>query len=158
MVSCFQIHGVYSHSPPSSPPPFPISLTRRQVSQVQPSDVTITSIRNNAQGQLEFVMYIRMAGGSQVLTAGVLEAAIEVWMCLHRVVLSKQFCQLLVKEMLMCCIFSWCTAEWHRRFHQCWVFSQSGPSPIRCDTHCMNFSMIVFSAKRLCKLLSRVNA
>ena len=73
------------------PPPFPISLTRRQVSQVQPSDVTITSIRNNAQGQLEFVMYIRMAGGSQVLTAGVLEAAIEVWMCLHGVVLSKQF-------------------------------------------------------------------
>jgi len=54
-----------------------IQRKRRQVSQVQPSDVTITSIRNNAQGQLEFVMYIRMAGGSQVLTAGVLEAAIE---------------------------------------------------------------------------------
>lgn len=98
----------YSHSPPSFPPfllppsplplsPSPISFTRRQVSQVQPSDVTIVSIRNNAQGQLEFVMYIRMAGGSQVLTAGVLEAAIEVRMCLHGVAPSKQFCKLLMK-------------------------------------------------------------
>jgi len=87
-----------THLPPFPPSPlFPVSLTRRQVSQVQPSDVTITSIRNNAQGQLEFVMYIRMAGGSQVLTAGVLEAAIEVRMCLHGVAPSKQFCQLLVK-------------------------------------------------------------
>ena len=33
---------------------------------------------DNNRGQLEFVLYVRMEGGSQVLPAGVLEAAVEV--------------------------------------------------------------------------------
>ena len=33
---------------------------------------------DNIEGQLEFVLYVQMEGGSQVLSAGVLEAAMEV--------------------------------------------------------------------------------
>ena len=33
---------------------------------------------NNSGGELEFVLYVQAEGGSQVLAAGVLEAAIEV--------------------------------------------------------------------------------
>lgn len=38
----------------------------------------ITNITNNAQGQLEFVMFIQVAGGAQVLAVGVLENAVQV--------------------------------------------------------------------------------
>ena len=38
----------------------------------------ITNLTDNNRGQLEFVLYVRMEGGSQVLAAGVLEAAMEV--------------------------------------------------------------------------------
>ena len=65
--------------------PFPICCShsryptfRRQVSLIQPSDVIITNIRNNAQGVLEFEMYIQVAGGAQVLAAEVLESAVQV--------------------------------------------------------------------------------
>ena len=54
--------------------------SRRQVLQIQPSDVIITNIRNNAQGVLEFVMYIQVAGGAQVLEVEVLESAVQVTM------------------------------------------------------------------------------
>ena len=54
------------------------STFRRQVSLIQPSDVIITNIRNNAQGVLEFEMYIQVAGGAQVLAAEVLESAVQV--------------------------------------------------------------------------------
>ena len=55
---------------------------RGQVSLIQPSDVIITNIRNNAQGELEFEMYIQVAGGAQVLGIGVLESAVQVNMVL----------------------------------------------------------------------------
>ena len=67
--------------------PFPPSAVntrstfRRQVVQIQPSDVIITNIRNNAQGELEFVMYIQVAGGNQVLPVDVLESAVQVTVC-----------------------------------------------------------------------------
>lgn len=51
---------------------------RRQVFQIQPGDVIITNITNNAQGQLEFIMFIQVAGGAQVLAVGVLENAVQV--------------------------------------------------------------------------------
>ena len=46
--------------------------------QIQSSDVIITDIRNNAQGELEFVMYIQVAGGAQVLAVGPLQSAVQV--------------------------------------------------------------------------------
>ena len=62
-------------SPPLSLPP---SFTRRQIFQIQSSDVIITNMTNNNGGQLEFVLYVQVEGGSRVLAAGVLEAAVEV--------------------------------------------------------------------------------
>ena len=46
--------------------------------QIQPSDVIITNIQNNARGELEFVMYIQVAGGAQVLAVEALESAVQV--------------------------------------------------------------------------------
>ena len=46
--------------------------------QIQPSDVIITNIENNARGELELVMYIQVAGGDQVLAVEVLESAVQV--------------------------------------------------------------------------------
>ena len=46
--------------------------------QIQPSDVIITNIQNNARGELEFVMYIQVAGGAQVLPVEALESAVQV--------------------------------------------------------------------------------
>ena len=54
------------------------STFRRQVVQIQPSDVIITNIRNNARGELEFMMYIQVAGGAQVLAVEALESAVQV--------------------------------------------------------------------------------
>ena len=56
------------------------STFRRQVFRIQPSDVIITNITNNAQGVLEFVMYIQVAGGARVLRVEVLESAVQVTM------------------------------------------------------------------------------
>ena len=56
------------------------SIFRRQVSLIQPSDVIISNIRNNAQGVLEFEMYIQVAGGDRVLAVEVLESAVQVTM------------------------------------------------------------------------------
>ena len=57
---------------------------RRQVSQIQPSDVIITNIRNNAQGELEFVMYIQVEEGNRVLAIEPLESAVQVNIVLYR--------------------------------------------------------------------------
>ena len=46
--------------------------------RIQPSDVIIRDIRNNAQGELEFVMYIQVAGGAQLLPVEALESAVQV--------------------------------------------------------------------------------
>ena len=46
--------------------------------RIQPSDVIIRDIRNNARGELEFVMYIQVAGGAQVLAVEALESAVQV--------------------------------------------------------------------------------
>ena len=56
----------------------PLSFTRRQIFQIQSSNVIITNMTNNNGGQLEFVLYVQVEGGSRVLAAGVLEAAVEV--------------------------------------------------------------------------------
>ena len=60
------------------------STFRRQVVRIQPSDVIITNIENNARGELEFVMYIQVAGGDQVLAVEALESAVQVtvFLCL----------------------------------------------------------------------------
>ena len=54
------------------------------MSQIQPSDVIITNIRNNAQGELEFVMYIQVEEGNRVLAIGPLESAVQVNIVLYR--------------------------------------------------------------------------
>ena len=46
--------------------------------RIQPSDVIIRDIRNNARGELEFVMYIQVAGGAQLLPVEALESAVQV--------------------------------------------------------------------------------
>ena len=63
--------------------PFLPHSTSSQVFPIQPSDVIITNIQNNARGELEFVMYIQVAGGAQVLAVEVLESAVQVNMVLY---------------------------------------------------------------------------
>ena len=84
------------------------STFRRQVSLIQPSDVIITNIRNNAQGVLEFEMYIQVAGGARVLGVEVLESAVQV-----STVLFCPYCKgcieiLLVKYSTGNCVFVLC--------------------------------------------------
>ena len=51
---------------------------RRTTVQVTADDIVITNITNNAEGQVEFILFIVLSGGSQVLGVPALESAIQV--------------------------------------------------------------------------------
>ena len=45
---------------------------------IEPSDVIITNVSNNENGTVQFISYVQLPGGMQVLTGEAYRAAIEV--------------------------------------------------------------------------------
>ena len=53
-------------------------LNRQLSAIIEPSDVIITNVSNNENGSVQFISYVQLPGGMQVLTGEAYRAAIEV--------------------------------------------------------------------------------